>query len=584
MLCIFMAWLYPFFEGSVPDAMQQIVALGCLAIASLLFGISSISVVPVTIIVAFVVAIIAAPAQYHGGQIAGIAGVVLACLGCCVGGNLQRNPSGLAWLLVAVVGAAFINALEGLLQWFGLANELWPWVVETGRRGIAFGAFRQTNLFATFLCSGVVCAAWLLHLRRITNAMAWFLLFVMVFGVAASGSRTGGLELAALSVAGLVFRKQQTGEVTRVLVGSVFLFGLATVVLPFAANLHGFGFVSGAERVANVSKDARLLIWSNVLSLIQERPWTGWGWLGMGYGHYVTLYGHRFNELLDHAHNLPLQITVEFGLPFALTFFGVLGWAVYTGKPWLVIYSPPCEKEELAPNRSFAWALLLLIVGLHSMLERPLWYFGFLFLTGFAVGYLLLQPSEKSIEKIYGIWSIRLATAGAVTLILLALVAWQQYDKMLQIYKAPFNDHEAQLVAINNASEAWLFRGHLDFIKIGMVDVTLENAKEVKQSAESLLHFSAEPIVIQPLLLSLWYLHETNELKLQAVRFCRAFPASFQRWSQFYATHPILQASGNLTKFCQPSYLDSEGDASKPIHFSVISDITTSQPVSSKRR
>ncbi|WP_258305060.1 O-antigen ligase family protein, partial [Escherichia coli] len=63
----------------------------------------------------------------------------------------------------------------------------------------------------------------------------------------------------------------------------------------------------------------RATLWSNVLELIAQRPWAGWGWGELDYAHYIHPFaGERFCVLLDNAHNLPLHLAVELGLPAAL--------------------------------------------------------------------------------------------------------------------------------------------------------------------------------------------------------------------------------------------------------------------------
>ena len=204
-VCLVAAWLFPFYSVASRDAMQQMFALGMLGLASLLFGMSAIASLPLLLLAAAILVMASAPHVYWGGQIAGVAGLLLAGVAAHVGAQSHRKPALLPWLLLGIVIAAFCNAAEGLLQWFGLVPGLSPWVIEPERRGIAFGAFRQPNLFATFICVGAVSALWLVELRRLTETMAWFLLVVLVFAVAASGSRSGAIELLALAVAGCVW-------------------------------------------------------------------------------------------------------------------------------------------------------------------------------------------------------------------------------------------------------------------------------------------------------------------------------------------------------------------------------------------
>ena len=72
--------------------------------------------------------------------------------------------------------------------------------------------------------------------------------------------------------------------------------------------------------------------------------------------------GDRFSVLLDNAHNLPLHLAVELGLPVAAVACGaVVAWVV-RARPW----------QETDAVRQLAWGALA-IIGLHSMVEVPLW-------------------------------------------------------------------------------------------------------------------------------------------------------------------------------------------------------------------
>ena len=113
-----------------------------------------------------------------------------------------------------------------------------------------------------------------------------------------------------------------------------------------------------------------------MLALIVQHPWLGWGWRELGYAHYIHLYdGPRFCDILDNAHNLPLHLAVELGVPVAVTTCGLLGWWVVRAKPW----------AETDATRRMAWTVLA-VVGLHSLLEYPLWYGPFQIAVGTKFG------------------------------------------------------------------------------------------------------------------------------------------------------------------------------------------------------
>ena len=555
------AWLFPYFSLGYRDTQQQLLALGLLSGASLLCGMKSVrrSAIAPLLFLIFLIAVVSD--QSIQGKITGISGLLLAIVAMHLGAKLRQKPYLLPWFLFAIVAAAFVNAFEGLLQWFGLVGELYRWVAEPERRGVAFGAFRQTNLFATFLCIGSVCTVWLVHRRKLSESMAWFILSGLIFGVAASGSRTGSLELLVLAVLAWSGRKQQAPAVTRLLVGQVGVLAAAMTLLTISARWLEFEFSSGAERVSQVGLDGRFRIWSNALQLIAARPWAGWGWSETAYGHYITLFDYRYDGMLGNVHNLPLQMAVEFGLPATALLIIVVIQAVCSARPWRL---GSVDFNKLGQNATgsaqdqrFAWFILIFIVGVHSMLEYPLWHGGFLYLAGLFLGYLYPVGTEGRVISNYMRWSTHAAKFVAVSLLVLALAAWQQYARLLPIYKTPFtNDRAVQRTAVaaalSTADDAWLFREQLDFAKLGLLDVTVKNAFEVRQLAEKLLHFSAEPRVIQPLLLSLWYLDDQTALNFHVERFCHAFPVAFERWSQDPANHALNTAVIAPQTGCRP--------------------------------
>jgi O-antigen ligase len=132
------------------------------------------------------------------------------------------------------------------------------------------------------------------------------------------------------------------------------LLGLDPAAHGMLARLRG-GELACASRVA---------LWSNVLNLIGQKPWLGWGWGELDYAHYATLYaGPRFCDILDNAHNLPLHLAVELGIPAALLICGFGVWWAARRRPW----------RETDAVRQLAWSVLAVIL-LHSLLEYPLWY------------------------------------------------------------------------------------------------------------------------------------------------------------------------------------------------------------------
>lgn len=555
-ICLLLAWLFPYADGGSRDAWQQIFMVVMLTLFMLALGMTAASAKGVAVLLSASIIVVITPNPYWSQPAIGIAGLVFISLACSAGRVLRGKPEDLSWVLLTILAAALINALQGLLQWFGLVGDFYHWIAEPEGRGVAYGAFRQRNLFASFLCVGAVATLWLVYLRKVTESMAWFILAVLMFAVAASGSRIGMLEVVALAVLALLRNRYQVKAITRLTLGAPVLLGAAMLFLPVAARWHGFGFVTGASRVAQWGSDARLSIWANIVDLIMLRPWFGWGWRELGYARYSTLLDNRFDGLLEHAHNLPLQLAVEFGVPAALSVLGLTLWAVWRAKPWRFKPGATSQATSQTMNNSFAWSMLLLIVGMHSMVEFPLWSAGFLFLTALFIGYLLPTSALSAAACTGKPWARGISILTAIALLVFCGVGLHQYDKVRQIYTTPFTADRAMArqavqVALDNAEGAWLFQGQLDMAALGVIDVTQDTSPTVRVLAEKLLHYSAEPQVIQPLLLSLWYLNDADALQRHAQQFCRAYPARFEDWQRGPEVHPMVTEMLRVAEECR---------------------------------
>src|ERR1035437_5568591 len=334
-LCFTLPWLNPFSPGPTPAVMPWLVTLGSLALA-----------LPWRV-------------QLRRAQLAELAAKT--------------------WLAAALISAVF-----GLLQYFGASAAFEPWINSTAA-GEAFANLRQRNQFATLTNIGLAALLWWVAERRSTSvlsaagvrltALSWQSLFPLVaagfvaLANAASSSRTGLVQLLLLLVLGWVWRRAEGGEQQstrrRVLLAAALAYALGAWALPGLAGLdpHTSGILARLQEGDPVCT-SRLTMWRNVLYLIAQQPWFGWGWGELNYAHFITLYpGARFCDILDNAHNLPLHLAVELGLPLALLVCGAGLWLVWRQRPW----------RELDATRQMAWAVLALIL-LHSLLEYPLWY------------------------------------------------------------------------------------------------------------------------------------------------------------------------------------------------------------------
>ncbi len=433
-------------------------------------------------------------------------------------GSLASDFLARAWLMAAVLSAAI-----GLLQYFGGSHFFGQWVSQT-HAGEAFGNLRQRNQYASLMGIGLGALIWVAARRRFT-AFHLFLLTWLAAGNAASNSRTGALQWIAIVLITALWSRHGRRSALGMALYAFAAYGLAVFALPWLlttlTDSSGGGLL---KRFAEVTGcQSRLVLWSNVLTLIAEKPWLGWGWGELDYAHYMTLYpGARFCDILDNAHNLPLHLAVELGIPFAVMVCGASAWLVLRARPW----------RETDPTRQMAWGVLTLIL-LHSMLEYPLWYGPFQMAAGLCV-YLLyatpIQPVQaERPATVPGASYLQLALA-AVLVTAVTYAAWD-YHRVSQIYLAPAQRSPAYREdTLEKTGDTRLFRPQLDFAALSLTPLTRENAPQIHAVSNRLLHFSPEPRVIEKVIESALMLGRDDDALLHIARYRAAFPREHARW------------------------------------------------------
>ncbi|MGC3984724.1 MAG: Wzy polymerase domain-containing protein [Pseudorhodoferax sp.] len=436
-----------------------------------------------------------------------------------------RDIDGMPWAgwcaLLPWTVAGLVSCFLGLLQYFGQAGAFAPWV-NWAPSGEAFANLRQRNQFAslTSIALATLLAAWVLAPRQCKRAQSVWLggaAALLIAGNAASASRTGLLQLLVLIAAALVWRRDLR---TLSWLGCMFMcYVLATLALPWLAGLdpdsHG---MFSRLRDGDALCSSRLTLWHNVLQLIAAKPWLGWGWGELDYAHYITLYeGPRFCDILDNAHNLPLHLAVELGIPAALLVCGGLVVWVLRAKPW----------RETDALRRAAW-MVLAVIGVHSLLEYPLWYGPFQIALGLCLG--LLWRDDPAATPAAAAVRHAPTLLAVLSLALVAYAAWD-YRRISQLYLPPAQRAPAYRDdTLAKAQQSWLYQRQVRFAALGMAEVTQDNAAFMHALATELLHFSPEPRVIEKLLDSARLLGLQDEVAFHKPRFAAAFPNDYARW------------------------------------------------------
>lgn len=278
----------------------------------------------------------------------------------------------LAWGLVA---GALLAAASGAAQLWWPQLGL-PWIFPSDGRVI--GNIAQANNFADYLWLGVAAALWLHARGRLPwPALAAALLPLLACSLL-SGSRSVYLYALALSAWQFIWARAAAGEQRRRLrYGALLLLPALLGVQALIGLIHPGGTtVSAAQRIAaGGSYDpVRWTLWRAALAIFADHPL-----LGAGFDSYSREFFRRIEGfplagqgIPEHSHNLVFEIAAEFGLAgLAALLAAAIAWLG-------ALRRHPDDAALLA-------LALLLVLGLHSLLEYPLWYAHFLAIAAIAL-------------------------------------------------------------------------------------------------------------------------------------------------------------------------------------------------------
>lgn len=337
--------------------------------------------------------------------------------------------SGLCWaLLLAGVGSVLISLVQ--VFWPQVADG--NWIARSGLAGRAIGNVRQPNHLASLLMWSCIAGVYLSECGRMGQAalqrlLLPLLLAALVLADVLSASRTGMLGVLVLALWGGMDRSLSRHARLSLLLTPLMLV-LAWQVI--GAWAHSHDQVFGAEsRLSDegAGSPSRIAILSNAWTLLQRYPWTGVGAGEFNLAWTMTPFPDRPVAFFDHTHDLPMQLLVEFGVLVGGLLLVLLLWALVR----LIKLALQANGDEARLRRSAL--MMVLMIGLHSLLEYPLWYVYFLLPTAFALG-MGMPKSESSDTEEGSPLALRLSAA---LLIAGSLYAAWDYNKAVVIYAPP---------------------------------------------------------------------------------------------------------------------------------------------------
>lgn len=340
-------------------------------------------------------------------------------------------------VLLCVLLAGLLQAAGIGLQMFQLEQWLSPWLNTSASFPRHGGFLSQPNLCASLMVCALISLVFLYpeQGRESAAPSAWRLLAMayLMLAIYATSSRTGYLEILFVSlVFGLLRHRLGISKVW------VALIVWQLLAIAMGEVLARYGLISGqllddSRQAVEASGNHRLRILKDVWLVIQNHPLMGVGWRQLQVSEVLT---PGIEDPADHAHNLLAQVQVELGMLGTLS---LLGFAAY----WLIKQQP----WRQANGPQLAMLCVVLVLGIHSMLEYPLWHALFLFLFAFAVA---LLPHDALA------WRVPLWLVKALSVSLLIFTAWFSLDhyKAVSAYER-FNQTKSSQEFIEANKSIW---------------------------------------------------------------------------------------------------------------------------------
>lgn len=397
--------------------------------------------------------------------VSAVATLAAAAVLVAAGAGMRERPeaadlfAAFCWGWVACGG---VNIAIALVQVFAPGWTDGEWLATPSHAGRAVGNLRQPNHLSSLLLWHCIAVLALLEMGRLRRGWAALLLGLGVFSVVLTASRTGALSVTLLAAWGLLDRRRLSRDGLRLLLAAPFAYAAAWWAMDRWSRLSQKAF-GGAERLAETDISAsRFAIWRDTLELIAAQPWRGVGFGEFNFAWTLTPLPTRPTAFFDHTHNLVLQFLVELGLPLGGLLLGLL-LAALALAAWRAWRTPG---ELGAAQRSAV--LMVVMIGVHSQLEYPLWYSYFLLPAAWAWGFALQGGPEAESPVVAAPGRVPAAAMVAAALLVVAGAghAFVDYRRVASIF-APEAGAAALEERIAAGQRSVYFAHHADYAALG---------------------------------------------------------------------------------------------------------------------
>jgi O-antigen ligase len=433
-------WVFPFLNYAHAHPITTFyqewwsALLGVLAMAVLLSPdywrtpvVPQITVLPAALLVLVVVQWLSGKLPYFDQALLYALYFLFAALLMMAGSRLRECvglPNLSLSLALALLIGAELNAGIGIVQHYRW-QSIFDHVVIAKLSGAVYGNLAQPNHFANYVALGLISLGLLFQNKKTNLAYTALLALPLLFVMTVSGSRSSWLYLSLMAAMAWLYARRDAGM--KPLLGYSLLllagFGLMHVVVQLQVMTAETGSVNTVARLLNREEtgDIRLYLWHEAGLMLAQSPLLGAGFGQFAWQHFQmvpVLRPDNIVGLYNNAHNVVMNLGAETGLVGLLIFFVSLGIWIKAAR-------------HNTPRAAHWWGYSILgVLGVHSLLEYPLWYSYFL-----AIAAILLGIFDETRLHLRLRFVGRVSMAAILLLVLIVLlqlrVGYRNMERML---------------------------------------------------------------------------------------------------------------------------------------------------------
>ncbi|PJI35095.1 hypothetical protein CU318_08945 [Acinetobacter pseudolwoffii] len=307
----------------------------------------------------------------------------------------------LNFFLISFLFSSIISVGLQLNQWLLLEGNIW--IVDLAPNARPFANVAQPNLLSTLLITGLFAVFHLYENNKIRSFSASLAIAFILFGIALTFSRTAWV-FYFIFIIFYFFKKNTIKDKFYFKPLSLFIWSgilfIYLLLIPFLSEKLGLIYEVDLNRRATKGME-RLNMWSQLLDIIQQQPFLGYGWNQLNIAQMSAENINSNYPVFGYSHNFILDFLIWNGVFIGIILVCVISY-FYINLALRI--NQKCDVILLG---------IIGIIALHSMLEYPFAYSYFLiplaFFTGIIYGNYYFYPiATKKSNFFYSFLTIAL--------------------------------------------------------------------------------------------------------------------------------------------------------------------------------